>query len=95
MTLIITIIGKNKVVQVSDCRLTLNGEEHDVNAIKAIGVACTAGINNEQTAASGSGNVRVIGRIAGSMGKHHSPNCHSEVLGVVGHESLGFHVSGL
>jgi hypothetical protein len=41
VTLIITIISKNKVVQVSDCLLTLNGKEHDANAIKAIGVACT------------------------------------------------------
>lgn len=40
MTLIATIISKNKVVQVSDCRLTLNGKEYDATAIKAVGVGC-------------------------------------------------------
>ncbi len=40
MTLIITILSNNKVVQVSDTRLTLNGRVHDAHAIKAVSVAC-------------------------------------------------------
>ena len=41
MTLIITILSNNKVIQVADCRLTLNGLLHDATAIKAVGVSCT------------------------------------------------------
>ncbi len=40
MTLITSIIGKNKVVQVSDTRLTLRGQETDADAIKAVCVGC-------------------------------------------------------
>ena len=40
VTLVITILGNNKVVQVADTRLTLNGKLHDAHAIKAVGVAC-------------------------------------------------------
>jgi hypothetical protein len=40
VTLVITILGKNKVVQVSDCRLTLNGEVYDADATKVVGVTC-------------------------------------------------------
>jgi hypothetical protein len=40
MTLVITVLGNNKVVQVADTRLTLNGKVHDAHAIKAVNVAC-------------------------------------------------------
>lgn len=40
MTLVITMIAKNKVVQVADTRLTLNGYEYDANAIKSVCVSC-------------------------------------------------------
>lgn len=40
MTLIITILGNNKVIRVAGCRLILNGKIHDANAIRAVGVAC-------------------------------------------------------
>lgn len=41
MTLIITMIGKNKVIQVADCRLTLEGKTCDADAIKSILVMCS------------------------------------------------------
>lgn len=41
MTLILTLVSSNKVVQVSDRRLTLGKDIHDVNANKAICVGCS------------------------------------------------------
>lgn len=41
MTLILTLVSTNKIVQVSDRRLTLNGEIHESNATKAICVSCS------------------------------------------------------
>ncbi len=40
MTLVITMIAKDKVVQIADTRLTLNGCEYDANAIKSVCVSC-------------------------------------------------------
>ena len=40
MTLILTIIHQNKTIQVSDCRLTLQREVCDREAIKAVGIVC-------------------------------------------------------
>lgn len=40
MTLLVTLMGKNKIVQVADTRLTIEGREHESNAIKAVSVAC-------------------------------------------------------
>lgn len=40
MTLILTLVSSNKVVQVSDRRLTLGRNVHDINANKAICVGC-------------------------------------------------------
>lgn len=40
MTLIVTTIFKNKVVQVADAKLTLNGKEVEDRAVKSIGVQC-------------------------------------------------------
>ena len=41
MTLILTLVATNKIVQVSDRRLTLNGKMHECNANKAICVSCS------------------------------------------------------
>lgn len=41
MTLILTLVAANKIVQVSDRRLTLNGKMHESNANKAICVSCS------------------------------------------------------
>lgn len=41
MTLIITVVGKNKVIQVADCRLTLEGKTYDADAIKSVAVICS------------------------------------------------------
>lgn len=41
MTLILTLVSSNKVVQVSDRRLTLGRNVHDINANKAICVGCS------------------------------------------------------
>ncbi len=40
MTLILTLLATNKIVQVSDRRLTLNGETCDSNANKLVCVGC-------------------------------------------------------
>jgi hypothetical protein len=40
MTLILTMIFKNKVIQVADTRLTLGGREVEARAVKSIGVLC-------------------------------------------------------
>lgn len=40
MTLIVTMIFKNKIVQVADTRLTLGGKEVEARAVKSIGVLC-------------------------------------------------------
>lgn len=40
MTLVVTTIFENKVVQVADTRLTLDGREIEARAIKSIGVLC-------------------------------------------------------
>ena len=41
MTLILTLVAANKIVQVSDRLLTLNGKVHEENANKAICVSCS------------------------------------------------------
>ncbi len=40
MTLVITMLAQNKMVQVADTRLTLLGREYDANAIKSVCVRC-------------------------------------------------------